>query len=231
MSEPITLSGPEQVDRLRLHAPAVFLSASIPSQRDLRGGRPYAHEVRQRRVKSAVTWLCRSLFEARVQVVFGGHPAITPLLLAVAREFEHNPADPPAVFIFQSNWFEPVIPKETYELADWSRGQLVWTEEGADRQSSLTLMRRCMVSASGLNAGIFVGGMEGILEEAELFREHVRGPGYALASTGGATEVLYQTEPSRWRGHLDASLVTSSLSYPDVARRIVDDLLPRELAQ
>jgi hypothetical protein len=224
----ITLAGPHEVDRIGTRRPVVFLSASIPRQADLDNNRTFAADVHQLRVRSAVPWLCRALFEAGVQVVFGGHPAITPLVLAVARERGEDPSGEPCAFIFQSEAFRSMIPKETYELADWARGRLVWTASDTDVPKSLLRMRQCMVRAPGTVAAIFAGGMDGIFEEERLFLQEAGGPMYALAATGGAAEAVYARDPAGRRGGLtDAEM--RSLAWDRVADQIVHDLRARGL--
>ncbi len=63
-----------------------------------------------------------------------------------------------------------------------------------DREASLLAMRRAMLSRSDLEAGVFIGGMEGILAEHKLFQElHPSAKIFAVPSPGGAARQLAQS--------------------------------------
>ncbi len=63
-----------------------------------------------------------------------------------------------------------------------------------DREASLLAMRRAMLSRSDLEAGVFIGGMEGILAEHKLFQElHPSAEIFAVPSPGGAARQLAQS--------------------------------------
>lgn len=143
------------------------------------------------RIREAVSYLCRYAFSRSLGIVFGAHPAISPLLLEAASRFSPEPAASPRVIIFQSEHFAETIPRATLELANWKSGELVWTKSAPTRADSLTLMRSIMAASPGLEAAIFIGGMEGLYEEARLFREHNRNaPMVAIGSTGSAASRL-----------------------------------------
>lgn len=71
--------------------------------------------------------------------------------------------------------------------------------------------------------------MDGALEEATLFEQMVSGPMYALASTGGATAALHGCAPKQFSGGLDERLMTTALTYTEVAEAILGDLRGRGL--
>ena len=55
-------------------------------------------------------------------------------------------------------------------------------------------MRRAMLTDQPIRAGVFIGGMEGVEDEYELFRQiHPNLPAYAIASTGAAAHILFDT--------------------------------------
>ncbi len=225
----------DDLDQLGVRKPALFLSASLPRKADLDRKREYAEEIRIRYTRSAVSWLCRYLFDAEVQLIFGGHPEITPIILAAARQATTDGADAPLAYVFQSRIFEDDIPAESWELADWSRGRLVWTEAYGDREKSLGFMRGCMTRVSALVGAVFVGGMDGVFEEAKLFEQNRPvfddgpAPLYAIASTGGATAKFYAENAEQRRGGLNEATMLDVRVYAEVAGAIFDDLDERGL--
>lgn len=223
------------LDQLGVRKPALFLSASLPGQADLDGKRAYADKICTQDVRSAVSWLCRYLFDAEVQLIFGGHPEITPIVLAAASQATVNSTDEPLVYVFQSRFFENELPAESWALADLSRGCLVWTEARDTQEESLRFMRACMTQVPGLVGAVFVGGMDGALQEASLFEQNrpIFGDGpaplYAIASTGGATAALYDENVDQRRGGLSEATMLDVRTYAEVAGAIVDDLKDRGL--
>jgi len=241
----VRVASVEQV-RARLDGgPAVFLSASVPYRREPPQGMQtsdharfvklnerYLHDAQPARIRSAVLALTRAMLIRRTRLVFGAHPAISPMVLAVAREVQ---APPGSILIFQSEFFRRSFPSPTLELASWESGLLVLTGAAPDakarakkpeRTASLQLMRELMVSVPNLRGAVFVGGMEGVAAEADLFRQQNPGkPMYALASTGSAASELWEAKPKEFAGSLlDPEQVLNSPSYSVVARGILDDL-------
>ena len=119
--------------------PSVFVGASVPYRRPPERMTPderernelYVSTSQPARIRDAVAHLCRLAFAREVQLVFGGHPAISPLVLNAARRFgpppEDGAANRPLVVVFQSRHFFDRIPQETIDLADWRHGTLLWT--------------------------------------------------------------------------------------------------------
>lgn len=232
--------------RLADARPAILLSASVPydrrgvSRQPAGGSRAtspvYLETMQPARIRSAVLALTRAALRRGARLVFGAHPAISPMVLSAARD-AHAPRG--SIVIFQSRFFRADVPASTLDLASWEAGVLVWTEaapgprgagavpEAEQRARSLTRMRRQMVSFPGLRGAIFVGGMEGVEEEAELFRQqNERLPRYALASTGSAAlKIWMQSQGRDFMGGLnDRAVLTDVRSYSVVAKRILDDL-------
>ena len=57
-----------------------------------------------------------------------------------------------------------------------------------DAEASKAALRKEMIGAFKYDAGIFVGGMDGVEKEYALFREaHPNVPTYPIASTGAAS--------------------------------------------
>ena len=161
--------------------PPVFLSASVP---DPKRNPKYYERADVTAIREAVVALARTVLP-QSELVFGGHPAISPLIARVARDLDLFKR----VIIYQSEEFREVIPPDSLAFE-----RLVWTKKRADRNASLDLMRDEMLSNT-FRAGIFIGGMEGVEDEWKLFRErHEKTPAYPIASTGGAAAILFERE-------------------------------------
>ena len=229
------------------HAPALFLSASIPFSKPaadldhdaarIAKNAEHVRTARPDRIRDAIVHLCDAAFARGYQLVFGGHPAISPLVLDAARAHASNVARAdaaahPAVIVFQSMYFEAAIGDATRRFADWSHGLLVWTASSpasnghSAREASLLHMRTRMTAANELQAAIFIGGMDGVLDEAALFRgAQPTRPCYALGSTGAAAEELLDTSPGQYCGRgLPPELLQARGSYPLLYKRIFDDI-------
>jgi hypothetical protein len=156
---------------------AVFLSAGIPNK-DLDRWKPDVLAIREA-VLALVTVVVR-----KKALVFGGHPAISPLVEHAAASLEA--AD--NVIIYQSAEFEKVIPPEAKAFKNFRL-----TPKGATLGESLSIMRDEMLHSKEFSAGIFIGGMQGILDEFEIFnRAWPHADVIPVASTGGAARVLWK---------------------------------------
>lgn len=182
----------------------IFLSASVPlPDRD------------RRFFETADILLIREALKALVEVVLpigritcGGHPAITPLLAVFVRDAQLGPE---RLTIFQSGFFEGVMPAENERFADV---RIVRAVEG-DRERSLRVMREAMIASRRFTAAVIIGGMDGILEEVAIFSQvHPEAPILPLASTGAAAAIVYQ------QGRYDAELATD-LTYPSLFRHFL----------
>src|SRR5262249_145688 len=61
------------------------------------------------------------------------------------------------------------------------------------RKRSLAAMRSHMIGDTSFDAGVFIGGMEGVLEEFELFRKrHPKAELWPIASTGAAAKEIFE---------------------------------------
>lgn len=160
---------------------AVFLSASVPDPRRDPRFHATADVIA---IREAVRALAAVVLP-RSELVFGGHPAITPLVRQVAEAV----GGVHAVHIYQSRYFEQHIPPDATALSG-----LTWVDAvGDDRDASLRVMRERMLSALPLHAAVFIGGMEGVLDEhalvANIAPAALRLP---VGSTGSAAAVLLQ---------------------------------------
>ena len=229
--------------------PAILLSASVPHRRQATDdmtadelaelewrNEHYTGSARPLQIRSAVMELTKAALMHNAQLIFGAHPAISPMVLDAARNIG---APPESILIFQSQFYEKQIPGSTLELADWTAGRLFFTpEQYAERSrdarnKSLTVMRTIMVSPSNLRGAVFVGGMEGVEEEAQLFKSKPDNlPSYAIASTGSAAADLFFGESKLAPGgrtqfagrRVEPDLLESGTSYSLLARKILEDM-------
>lgn len=213
---------------LPVSSPVLFLSASVP-ERELDIYLP-----RPRQIAAAIAELCRHAFRRGYSIVFGGHPAITPLVLGAAERFADR-GDDTRVVVVQSRHFEHKIPRAALLLADWRRGQLMWTADvDNDRDASLAHMRALMIEGTSYAAGIVVGGMDGCEDEAARFAEsHPGAPLFALGATGGAALRLFERDDlTIGAGRADRALLKDNCEsgerYPwgVVMRRIFEAIKP-----
>jgi len=196
-----------------LEGSCVFLSASFPY-----GERANKFpEANPFEITEAIVALTRAVFGAKGKLVFGGHPTISPLVLAVGRDFAHFCADQgvdlllPFIYIYQSEHFRFDIPRETLQLEKEGIGKIIWVKsENTDREQSLRKMRIKMLREQKPVAGVFVGGMDGVYDNKEyrynvgefslftkycdefhLFTKYCTGkPIYPIGKTGGTSQTL-----------------------------------------
>lgn len=164
---------------------AIFLSASVPDTR----APNFIAEADAIAVTSAVKALVYVILGRR-QLVWGGHPAITPMIWSVAASMG---VDYGAwVTLYQSKHFQDQYPQDNEKFQN-----VVYTDqvdmpvastEVERRNASLTLMRQEMFSRHDFELAIFIGGMSGIIEEFDLFGEfNPKALRVPVLSTGGAT--------------------------------------------
>ncbi|MBV8231787.1 MAG: hypothetical protein JO329_17525, partial [Planctomycetaceae bacterium] len=91
--------------------------------------------------------------------------------------------------IYQSEFFRNVIPPVAKKFPN-----LLWTPEvPGDEVASLRRMREEMIGSQPFVAAVFIGGMEGLDEEWDLFtRIHPNAPAFPVASTEGAARLIWQ---------------------------------------
>lgn len=159
---------------------AIFLSASVP----IIGRGNYYETADPFLIQSAVREFVTVALGRRL-IVWGGHPAITPMVWAVCEDLGVNFAE--AVVLYQSKFFAESFPEENRRFGNVEYIDAV----PEDRQASLLNMRKAMLSRADLVTAVFIGGMEGLLEEHAMFVE--RHPGanvLAVPATGGAARQL-----------------------------------------
>jgi hypothetical protein len=186
----------------------VFLSASVPlPSRD----RVYFESADIFAIRDAVRALTMVIVERQIELVFGGHPAISPMIRLQIAETGSPVRD--RIVMYQSRFFEREFPEDN---AAYERVILVDAVKN-DREKSLQLMREAML-AKPFNAGLFIGGMEGVEQEYELFQRLQRGvPAYPVASTGAAAGMIFQRDQSLQRAK---PLLRDEISYLSLMREL-----------
>jgi len=156
---------------------AVFLSASVP---DATRGPEYAKTADAVAIAAAVSALVHVTLGRR-PLVWGGHPAITPMIWVVAEDFGVDYAS--WVKLYQTLYFADEFPEDN----DRFQNVTYTADIDHDREKSLLFMRKQMFSEHDFAAAVFIGGMGGVIDEFELFREaHPSAALLPVLSTGGA---------------------------------------------
>jgi hypothetical protein len=163
----------------------VFLSASIPyPDRD----KKFYDTADIVSIRDAVRALATVVIP-KAQLVWGGHPSITPLIRFVMDRMNIDLKK--HVTLYQSLFSEEDFPPDNFAFEN-----IVLTEKRNNRDESLELMRRNLINENDFKVGIFIGGMEGINDEFVMFRErHPNALILPIASTGAAANIIYENQP------------------------------------
>jgi len=171
-----------QLGEVMASAPSVFLSASVP---DEIAGTPAAQ-----RVYDLLAAVVRALFVVAAEVVFGGHPTVTPLVHRLARE---HPGPPPRIALYQLERFRAQAPPQAVDKDVFA--EIHWLgDSAAEMADDLAALRAPMVERAGAAVFIagkttgFCGSKPGIRDEYERFRaRHPAAPVYLVGGAGGET--------------------------------------------
>lgn len=157
---------------------AVFLSASVP---DPRRAENYAQTADAVAITAAVGALAYVTLGRR-KLVWGGHPAITPMIAVIAESMDVDYGK--WAIVYQSEFFKDEFPEDNARFQN-----VIFTKPvEKDREKSLLHMRERMFSEHPFDAAIFIGGMKGILDEFNLLLQiQPKAELYPIFSTGGAT--------------------------------------------
>ncbi|WP_449017064.1 SLOG domain-containing protein [Prevotella sp.] len=160
----------------------IFLSASIPLQeRDPQ----YIETADIIAIRDAVIALTTVVLP-RYRLIWGGHPSITPLIYHVMEKLKLNIQE--HVILYQSRFFEKYFPKDNNKFKNIVLTDII----DDDRGCSLLHMRQRMLDDFEFAAGIFIGGMEGVEEEYDMFiKKHHNAIILPIASTGAAARKIY----------------------------------------
>lgn len=158
----------------------IFLSASIPVEgrgNFYKNADPFLIQFAVREFITAAL--------GRRKIVFGGHPSITPMIWAICEDLGVSFAD--CVVLYQSRYFDELFPEANKRF-----NNVVYLDAvPGDRAASLLRMREAMLSRPNLSAAVFIGGMDGVMDEHDLFiRSHPNAIVLAVAAPGGAASQL-----------------------------------------
>ena len=185
----------------------IFLSASIP----LPERHPKYYETADIiAIRDAIIAFA-SIVIPQHRIIWGGHPSITPLIYCVIErtiinnlsrkdwsvrlseeemfiiDSELKGKIQKHVTLYQSLFFKDKFPKDNNKFQN-----IVFTENAGDIPSSVQLMRKKMLLENDFAAAVFIGGMDGIEVEYNMFREnHPKALILPIASTGAATKIVY----------------------------------------
>ena len=176
---------------------AIFLSAGVP---DPKRGPQYAKTADTVAITAAVAALVHVTIGRRL-LVWGGQPAITPMIWVVADAMGVDYGS--WVRLYQSKHFRDEYPDDNQRFQN-----VTFTDEvESDREKSLRLMRERMFSDFNFTAAVFIGGMGGIVQEFDLLQQlQPKAMMLPVISTGGAVcdvEKRMGSVPSDLRDDLD----------------------------
>jgi hypothetical protein len=161
----------------------VFLSASFPQPGRAENFAPSDPAA----LADAVSAVARAVLYRDARLISGGHPTITPLLLYVASEYgwRHR------IIVYQSERFRDIVPDETWRLSRDGYGELRFTPTVGVIDEDLEVMRREAFTTADYRGAVFIGGMEGIIDEHNLFAQlQSQAHRFALSGPGGAAAEL-----------------------------------------
>lgn len=181
----------------------IFLSASIPVL-----GREFHGTEDVIAIREAIMAFTKVCMEDMIPFYFGGHPAITPLVWEVAKDYAPDDFKE-LIRIYQSAYFIDKTPKEVSFFEN-----IVWTDKKDDIHSSVTFMRNQMFRENKTTVAVFIGGMKGVLNECDMIKEY--NPYVKIlpmATTGAASRELYK------RLNINNPDLEDNYSYVSVFRR------------
>lgn len=159
---------------------SIFLSASVP----IKGRGEYYKTANPFLIQCAVREFVIAVIRHH-KIVWGGHPSITPMIWSICEDLNVDYSE--KVILYQSRHFEDRYPEENQRF-----NNVIFTDNVAgDREVSLLLMRKEMLSRKDLDAAVFIGGMDGVEDEYRLFCEfHPDALVLPVAAPGGAARLL-----------------------------------------
>jgi hypothetical protein len=156
---------------------AVFLSASVPEPTS-----EFANDADPYLIQFAVREFLTTVLGRR-PLVWGGHPAITPMVWAVCEDLGVDYAK--AVQLYQSAHFEDEFPEENAHFNNVIITDRIMNDQGeSDLAASLLHMRERMFYETQFEAAVFIGGKQGIRDEYNLIENY--NPGIRMIPVGAA---------------------------------------------
>ncbi|MDJ1498408.1 hypothetical protein QNI19_36070 [Cytophagaceae bacterium DM2B3-1] len=162
----------------------IFLSASIPFK-DKERHEKYFDTADTIAIRDSVIALASVVLPTH-KLIWGGHPSITPIIYYVIERLKLEIKD--HVLLYQSRFFEHTFPVDNNKFDN-----VVLTDNLGKKEESIHLMREQMFKDNEFAAAVFIGGMEGIEEEFEMFKQfHPKAILLPIASTGAAAKIVYE---------------------------------------
>ncbi len=188
----------------------IFLSASIPyPERD----KKFYDSADIVSIRDAIRALA-TIVIPKAHLIWGGHPSITPLIRFVIERINVDVKS--HVTLYQSLFFEDRFPPDNFAFEN-----VVLTERKETQKESLDLMRNALINENDFRAGIFIGGMDGIIEEFNMFKEkHPNALIIPIASTGAAAKIIYDNRPQYYNVRLK-----NDYAYMALFRDLLSDYL------
>ena len=188
----------------------IFLSASIPyPERDKR----FYDTADIIAIRDAVRALATVVIP-KSHLVWGGHPSITPLIRYVMERMNFDVKS--HISIYQSLFFEERFPKDNFAFEN-----IILTPKLGTQDESLELMRISMLNDNDFKAGIFIGGMEGIIDEFEVFKKYnPKASVLPVASTGAAAKIIFQNASEEFNPKLETDFAYMAL-FSDLLSEIL----------
>lgn len=234
-----------------LNEQAIFVSASLPS--DYQSPKFTVTREQVGWIEDAIIATARAVFGHGGRLVMGGHPSIVPLVAMVAGEFagELDPERPshsdsredvardahrPLVDVFQSQAYKRYLPADTSAMCVAGLAKIHWVESRNNErfdpnklgdpqcEESLRAMREKLLTQVQPTAMVGMGGMEGLLEEFDMFSRICGGPVYLYRSTGGAARTLADRKIHELRTEdlIQAGRAAQSTFRLDSSHRVAD---------
>lgn len=188
----------------------IFLSASVP---DSNCDPIYRKDLDVIAIRDAILALA-TLVPPNFRLIWGGHPAITPIIANVIKYFDYDVNN--HVTLYQSNFYKRDIrPKENLCF-----GNIIETEALTTQEESLRLMRDQMIKGNSFAAAIFIGGKKGVLDEYKIFTTaHPSKKCFPIPTTGGAAKILYENHKKDFDEKLE-----NNYAYLVLFKQILDSL-------
>ena len=179
----------------------IFLSASIPlPERDHK----YYESADIIAIRDSVLALT-SVILPKHRLVWGGHPSITALIAQVVQHSNREASQ--HITLFQSKYFEKFSPLENESVA-----HIIITPDLGNRDDSLMEMRLKMIRDNQFYAAFFIGGMEGVEIEYNMFTNyHPETRLFPIASPGAAAKLIFDNNSDKFDKRLQTELTYTSL--------------------
>lgn len=188
----------------------IFLSASIPLPERHAKYYETADIIAIRESLIALT----SIVLPHHRIIWGGHPSITPLINYVMGKMNLNIQE--HVKIYQSLFFKDIFPADNNKFEN-----IEFTENMGDIHSSIQRMRERMFTENEFAAAVFIGGMDGIEVEYNMFKElHPKALLLLIASTGAATKIVYDNLPL---GEFKEERLLNDYGYTSLFQKLLID--------